>query len=167
MALLARLKPFNERKGHLTRTYMVEGARFFVDRGWYEVTNDFGSKLKLLHQDHYDLDSPLLFDVCTAKEAEELEENERKVVEVKATPRQPAKALTRGETNKLQARVRELTSPESGDLTSADVTTPPAMLDPDPEGKELDDSVAEEGRAVEVGRVAKSSPPPKQRTRRG
>lgn len=166
MALLARLKPYNERKGHLTRTYMIDGARFFVDRGWYQVSEDLGAKLRTLHQDHYDEDSPLLFDVCTPAEAEKLERAEQKQVEEKATPRRPAQVVTRS--SRAQVASATASGNESGDLTSADLKSPPAMLDPDPDGKELEEPDADEGRAVEVGRVSGGrTQPPKPRRRGG
>jgi hypothetical protein len=170
MALLARLKPYNVKKGHLTRIYMIDGARFYEDRGWYEVPDDLGEKLRVLHQDHYDDDSPDLFDVCTADEAEALEARELKAVEVKAT----AKKALKISDSTLRERVRALTSrepDESGDLTSAELKpAPAAMIDPadDDDDKAADE---DEGRAVEVGRVtppahAGKSLPPKPRTRR-
>lgn len=172
MALLARLKPYNVKKGHLTRIYMIDGARFYEERGWYEVPDGLGEKLRELHQDHYDEDSPELFDVCTPEQAEALEQREAKAIEVKAT----AKKALKISDSTLRERVRALTtrerSPEneSGDLTSAELKPTPAMIDPvddDDDAKPDED----EGRAVEVGRVtppaqAGKSIPPKPRTRR-
>lgn len=92
MTLLARLKPYNEKKNQLTRTYMIDGARFYEDRGWYEVDDALGEKLRDLHQDHYDEDSPFLFDVATPEEAERLEQKEAKqqAEQLRATSRNPA-----------------------------------------------------------------------------
>jgi hypothetical protein len=178
MALLARLKPYNEKKRHLTRVYMIDGARFFSERGWYEVSDALGEKLKVLHQDYHDDDSPMLFDVCTPEQAEKIDEKESAVVETKASARRPAQA-------EIRRRVQSLTNAESGDMTSDDVKTPkaeqpmldpeegkeqPPMLDPDPEGKELSEDDEDEGRAVAVGRVAPAtsgrSSPPKTRVKR-
>lgn len=158
--MLVRLKPFNERKRHLTRTYMFDGARFFVDRGWYDVPDAFAERLRDLRQDYHDLDSPILFDVCTTKQAEALEEAEV-AAEVKATARRPATIVT----TRSQA---ERKPSESGDMTSADVVTPPAppaMIDPADEDSDADE---DQGRVVEVGRVSKSNPPagPKERRKK-
>lgn len=168
MALLARLKPYNVKKGHLTRIYMIDSARFYEERGWYEVPDDLGEKLRGLHQDHYDEDSPDLFDVCTPEQAEALEARELKAVEVKAT----AKKALKIPSTRFQDRVRELTTPrdESGDLTSDELKpTPATMIDPADDDDDKPDE--DEGRAVEVGRVspaaqAGKSMPPKPRTRR-
>lgn len=165
MALLARLKPYNIKKGHLTRIYMIDSARFYEERGWYEVPEDLGGKLRELHQDHYDLDSPFLFDVCTEAEAEALEQREAKVIEIKSTPKRPSTIQER------VARINSRDSGESGDLTSAELNAPPPkMIDPadDDEDEKTDE---DEGRAVEVGRVippaqSGKSLPPKPRTRR-
>jgi hypothetical protein len=168
MALLVRLKPYNERKGHKTRTYMIDGARFFEERGWYEVSDSFGEKLRALKQDHYetDPDAPKLFDVCSPGQATALEEAET-AAEIKATVRKPATLIS----SRVEQRA------ESGDLKSTDFTAPapapvslPPMVDPDPDGAELaDDSEADVGRVVQVGRVGGGKsvpPPPKTRTRR-
>lgn len=92
MTLLARLKPYNEKRNQLTRTYMIDGARFYVDRGWYEVPDALGEKLRDLHQDHYDPDSPFLFDVGTPEEAQAIEDRETRQAEeaLRATARNPA-----------------------------------------------------------------------------
>jgi hypothetical protein len=167
--MLARLKPYNPKKGHLTRIYMFDGNRFYEERGWYEVPDDLAEKLRGLHQEHYDEDSPDLFDVCTPEEAEALERRDAKALEVKSTPRAPA--------NIIGERVRALNSrretSESGDLTSDDVKqTPPKMVDPAEDEADAEaDTDEDEGRAIEVGRVsppaqAGRSTPPKPRTRR-
>jgi hypothetical protein len=169
MSLLVRLKPLNERKHHNVKTYMIDGIRFFVERGWYEVSDAIADTLRELHQDHYDLDSPLLFDVCTPAQAEKLENfEEHAAVTAKATARRPASV------------VNTRRSDESGDMTSADVTgvavdppnaVAPTMLDPDPNGEELPDpSTApvedeDDGRVLEVGRVTSKSQAPKARMR--
>ena len=91
MPFLARLKPLNERKGHKVKLYMIAGARFYVERGWYEVDDALADKLRDLHQDHYDLESPMLFDVCTEEEALRLEQSERAAAATaRATVAQPA-----------------------------------------------------------------------------
>jgi hypothetical protein len=162
--MLVRLKPFNERKRHLTRTYMFDGVRFFVDRGWYDVADAFADRLRDLRQDYHDPDSPLLFDVCTPKQAEALEQAEV-AAEVKATARRPATVVT----TRSQEERKQQQSSESGDMTSADVTSPspaPAMIDPADEDVDAEE---EQGRVVEVGRVSKSSPPssgPKERRKK-
>lgn len=162
MALLARLKPYNERKRHLVRTYMIDGARFFEERGWYEVSDALGERLRPLTQDYHDEDSPKLFDVCTKEEAEALEQREAEA-EVKASAKRPAQVVTTRSQSSRRA--------ESGDMTSADVVAPAEptkLLDPDPAGEELADDV-DDGRLAEVGRVSGSKPPsgPKERRRGG
>jgi hypothetical protein len=148
MPYLARLKPLNERKGYKVRVYMFEGARFMVERGWYEVPDDLAVKLRLLHQEHYDLDSPMLFDVCTPEEAERLEESERRVAHTeRATVSRPAS---------VQRATTTTTESSGGDLTSADLKQPATMIDPADE----DDEVEDEGRVTEVGKVTRPSAAP-------
>jgi hypothetical protein len=127
MTLLARLKPYNERKGHLTRTYMIDGSRFFVDRGWYEVPDALGEKLRDLHQDHHNEDSPFLFDVGTQAEAERLEQREVEA-ETKATARRPATA-SGGRRAVAQPSpwpsIPSSNSETQGDITTADIAAKP------------------------------------------
>lgn len=170
MALLARLKPLNERKGHRVRIYMYEGARFYVDRGWYEVDEALAEKLRDLHQDYDDPDSPDLFDVCTREEAERLEQAEidREASE-RASVARPAKVVNVRQT--LGRRVPIEKDPyEGNDLTSAEVRAgggskpQQEMIDPEPDAlDDLDKDDADsksKGRALEVGRVNKPSSPP-------
>lgn len=146
MPFLVRLKPFNEKKGYLVRVYMIEGIRFHEERGWYEVPDDLAEKLRELHQDHYDEDSPLLFDVCTPKQAEKLDAKAAEVEEVKASARKPAQV----------ARSRSLES--GGDMSTADIKTPkPAAVEPaaaEPEEDADDGGDPDEGRHAEIGRVS-------------
>lgn len=182
MSLLARLKPYNERKGHLTRTYMIDGSRFFVDRGWYEVPDALGEKLRELHQDHHNEDSPYLFDVGTQAEAEKIEQKEVEA-ETKATARRPATVTgaRRVAPPSPWPSIPSSNSETQGDITTADIAakptgstavTPPVeesahpdLLDPAPEGEDLE---ADDGRIREVGRVGfdESSKSPKERRRK-
>jgi len=146
MSMLVRLKPINERKGFVVRTYMVEGARFYVDRGWYEVDDSLADKLSNLHQNYDDPDSPPLFDVLSRSAAEALEQQEidreanaRASASRPATPAGSRRVSTPG-------RARTGRAEGEGDLTSADVTGRRPLLDPDPDGEELVNE-NDEGRA--------------------
>lgn len=142
MSLLVRLKPYNERKGHLVRVYMIGGWRFLEERGWYEVPEALVEQLQLreLHQAHYNEDSPALFDVCTPEQAERLEEKERAREErEKATARKPTP-------------IESAKASSSRDLSTADLTPTPKMIDPDPDGEELDEA-SDDGRIASVGKV--------------
>lgn len=165
--LLARLKPFNEKKGYRTRTYMIDGARFYVERGWYEVPVSLGEKLKELHQDHYDEDSPALFDVATQKEAEAIDRREKQaVINAKASARRPAQVvrtrlpigpLPTNNTGGIEAL------PEGGDFTTEDISSSDSedgetgeeqkLLDPNPDGSG-DDEEPNDGRIKEIGKVS-------------
>ena len=150
---LARLKPYNEKRGHVVRIYMIAGLRFDVDRGWYEVDDALAEELSKLTQNYDDPESPELFDVVTKEKAEQMEQAEADAEErAKATARRPA-SPSAGRPSRSSR-----TSDERGDLSSSDVATattePPAMLDPDPDGEELAESAPESERVVEVGRVS-------------
>jgi hypothetical protein len=76
MAMLARIKPYNPKRGHLVRRYMVKGIRFDVNRGWYKVDEALADYLKTVTQNPNDPDTPPVFDVLTEAAARELEEAE-------------------------------------------------------------------------------------------
>lgn len=125
MTLLARLKPFNEKKGYLTKIYMIDGYRFLADKGWYEVTDEFGATLKELHQSHYDEESPLLFDVASPDDAEKLEEKEKQAaIDAKSTARQPQKFTGKQRTQALPVNNAGGIAGIPGDLTTEDLYKP-------------------------------------------
>lgn len=144
--LLVRLKPLHERKGHKLQVYMYEGMRFQVERGWYRVARSLAEKLRALHQEHYDDESPLAFDVCTEEEALKLEEKERReAVNQRATVSQAANA------QRVSPRLGE---GGGGDMTTSDLK--PASTDMLDGADEDDDDTSdpEDGRLQEVGRVS-------------
>lgn len=137
MTLLARLKPFSERKGYLTRIYSIDGYRFYAERGWYEVSDALGEKLKELHQQHYDEESPYLFDVATEEDATKIDEKESEAVAAaKATARAPQKLRNRATQVWPVNNAGGIDGlPETGDLTTLDINagkvldTPPVVSD--------------------------------------
>ncbi len=86
---LVRLKPYNPNRGHKLRRFMTDGIRFDNSKGWYRVSQAMADKLSKIHQDYYDMDSPLAFDVRTQEEALELEERESMEKERRAAASQP------------------------------------------------------------------------------
>lgn len=77
MTMLARLKPYNKKKGCLIRRFTVFGVRFQEERGWYKVDDEVAAYLQTVHQDNNDPDSTMAFDVCTQDEAEAMESEEK------------------------------------------------------------------------------------------
>jgi hypothetical protein len=78
--LLVRLRPYNPRKGLVLRkyTHAETGARFEEAMGWYKVPAAVAQKLRAVHQQPRDADTPLAFDVCTVVEAKEMDKAERR-----------------------------------------------------------------------------------------
>jgi hypothetical protein len=114
--LWVRLKPRNERKGIKLRRYLAFGMRFDESAGWYKVPTkielsdkrivDVGKYLSNVRNDNDDPESPLAFDVMTEKDARNLDAEERKAKEVRATA--------------VEARpVKPV------DMTTADLNSPP------------------------------------------
>ena len=144
---LVRIK--KGKKGFPVQRYVIKGKLFKATDGWYEVDASLAAELATLHASHYDEESPLLFQVCTREEAERIDEAEAKKAE-KASARAPKKAeTTRIGTLTTDDLKGEPSFDEAFEAAEAEAE-PPAMLDPDPEGKELE---AEEG-LVAVGRAA-------------
>ena len=71
--LLARLKPYNPRRGHVLRSYTYAGIRFREERGWLRVEKPVADYLRTVHQLPGNPYSPLAFDVCTDDEARALD----------------------------------------------------------------------------------------------
>lgn len=78
--LYVRLKPHNPRRGHVLRRYSFRGLRFNEGR-WFKVPSALAQELAVVHQKHGDPDSPLAFDVATEKQANAIEEAERRKLE--------------------------------------------------------------------------------------
>lgn len=137
---LVRLKPrpSKKRKGvsQTPARYMIKGIRFDEARGWYRITDaEFARELRrITHNDRPD--GVLIFDVTTAEHAREIEKEE-------------ARSKTRSAADDAQhvqtvQPVSRRTSARANALTTQDATAEPVMLDPDPEGDELE-SASEDG----------------------
>jgi len=194
--MLVRLKqPLNPKKGIKVQRYMFEGIRFEAEAGWYEVSMDLANKLKDLHQEHYDEDSPKLFDVTTADGAVRIEEADvaRAEAQKRAAASKPHKVghpIPRGSVRKPKSSTTMTTDdldhpkppgeteddPEEDleeDLGHETDSVEPKMIDPAPEGEdaagEPDGRVHSVGRVTSAGNNPGSTPPhaprPRQRGR--
>ena len=92
MAMLARLKPYNKRKRHLLRIVNYRGIKFESAKGWYKIDDATAAVIASVHQDPYDKDSPLAFDVMSQDEAREIEAAEKRAAEEKAKATDPIDA---------------------------------------------------------------------------
>ena len=89
---LARLKPRNPRKGLVMGSHTYQGMRFTVEAGWHEVDESTADYLRTVHSNVENDESPLAFDVCTPKEAQELEDRQRLAAEQRASAANPVRA---------------------------------------------------------------------------
>jgi len=156
-----RIRP--GRKGFKVKRYCYKGTIYDAVRGWYRVPQHLAEELAELHQDEYDEESPMLFDVVTQERAAEIDENEKAAVE-RATAAAPNQVEPGRRRTVVTRAGRERVG--SGDLTTADLPENQeregAMLDPDPDGEELE-ATSEHGEGVvPVGRVTLDDPPPQQ-----
>jgi hypothetical protein len=92
MTMLARIKPYNKRRGHLVRILNYRGIKFDATKGWYRVDDATAAVISSIHQDQNDLESPLAFDVMTEDAARTLEKVETKKLEEKAKASDPIDA---------------------------------------------------------------------------
>lgn len=131
-------RPAKPRKG-LPRTpgrYMFRGVRFEESRGWYQITDAvFAKELsELTHNDRED--GVPIFDVMTQEQAQATQARERR----SKLKREVEDAEVQTVTPNVSPRARR----SSNAITTSDVrpeaepVAEPAMIDPDPEGEELD-----------------------------
>jgi hypothetical protein len=120
--IVARLKPYNPKRGCVLRTYTVMGVTF-REGSWYEPPAEVIPIIRNENQIPGDPDTPLAFDVCLKSEARDLVERERQAA---AKAEEPDDAV--------------LIDPLAGALTTADlpknrkkVEPPPANLDDEDE----------------------------------
>lgn len=147
MEKFVRLKPFNPKRGYKIRRYHIGGILFREDRGWYRMRDEaLLAKLERLTQDPSDPDSKPLFDICSEKEAMALDDKEQ-VKEGRAAPKQAQAVAPRSTT----VTTKDVKPAKETDVAEIEQ---PAMLDPDPDGEELEQRDPDEGRVKEVGRVA-------------
>lgn len=121
MPQLVRIKPFNARKGNLTRSYTYKGLLFKEEAGWHEVDDAVADYLKTATTDG-NADSPLVFDVAG-------DEDEATDIEEKA-----CKAATRATADKPHRMSFVTDQPHkptgsSGDLTLEEVNPRAARAD--------------------------------------
>jgi hypothetical protein len=83
--LLVRIKPYNPRIGHVTRTFAYRGILFDEARGWMRVSKGVADYLKTVRQEAYDRTSPLAFDVMTENDAKEQDDRELEDARVRAS----------------------------------------------------------------------------------
>lgn len=75
--LLARLKPYNKRRGHLLQRLHISGfGRLDASKGWYAVDEALADRLRACRQDENDPNSPEACDVVTEEEAREIDARE-------------------------------------------------------------------------------------------
>lgn len=65
-----RLKPYNPRRGCYLRNYVDSrtGAKFSVEKGWYQVPRSLADRLGKVTQRSHDPDSPLAFEIMSEDE---------------------------------------------------------------------------------------------------
>lgn len=97
--LLARIKPFNAKKGQTMRTHSFNhnGTRvkFVEGHGWYAVDHSLAARLRQVRCSDMDPESNLAFDVCSATEARKVEAREEAALEqeTRSPARRPRSAV--------------------------------------------------------------------------
>lgn len=104
---LARLRPFDLRRGHRLRRYTYRGVRFQEGRGWYAVEPQVAVYLRSVRQVPSDPYSPLAFDVMTETDAKVTDDEESARAEPKRAAEQAQRTAARSEPEKKPtARVK-------------------------------------------------------------
>ena len=82
-----RLKRYDPKHGIVLKQFWYHGIKFLESEGWYVVSDEVADYLKAhARQKATDHQSPEAFEICTEKEAREIDEKEN----IEATPRRPA-----------------------------------------------------------------------------
>lgn len=158
--MLVRVKPYNPKRGQLARRVTINEVRFDVERGWYKVDAEFAAMLKRETLGG-DPNGPLVFDVCTPEEAQEIQRREDQAAEAARAEKPIVPEVV---------TPKRRSSTDSGTLTTVDLATKsatPIIADgADPED-ELDQDAEDDadGRVLAVGRMPEDKPAPKSRTR--
>jgi len=95
--LLVRIKEHDPRRGHVLRRYAYKGIRFQEGNGWYRVSEEVGDYLREVHQKAGDASSPRAFDVCTEKQAREVDKKEAREEQPKRPADNAREAVARDE----------------------------------------------------------------------
>ncbi len=95
--LLVRIKEHDPRRGQVLRRYTYKGIRFQEGNGWYRVSEEVGEYLKKVHQKAGDANSPGAFDVCTEKQAREVDKKEAREEQPKRPADNAREAVARDE----------------------------------------------------------------------
>jgi hypothetical protein len=132
---LVRIKPYDPRRKRVTRRYHVRGVLFREENGWYKVDDEFAEFLSKQSHDSADPEAPTIFDVCEPDEAEAIDFKEQQR-NVRAT-----------------AANAEVVTAKEAVAKPKEFEVKPAMIDPDPEGLEVEN----DDEAENVGRVSASS----------
>jgi len=140
--VLARLKPYNPKRGHVMQRYVAKGARFLAGV-WYEVPKSLGDYLAEVTEQDQDPDSPLAFDVGDLEHARDVmrrekEEEERRRRRVTGTKvRQTGKDGVVREINLDEEDEFEEEDEHAAALTTADLEPkkPKAKKKPAPRKK--------------------------------
>ncbi len=118
--MLVRLKPYDQRIGHVLRRFTYAGVKIHEERGWHRVTKQVADYLRGVRQVANDEYSPLAFDVCTDEEAKALDTRE----EVESKVRKSA-----------TDDVRLSPARNEGVLTTAQLAEPPKANSADAKGR--------------------------------
>lgn len=158
MSMLVRLKPYDPRRGHVLRRYTVSlwDTRFEVQRGWYEVPDEWAAYLRTLRQNANDSYSKEAFDVCTRAEAERIDALEAAAADPKAGAAHPYQVGPKGARHVGSTLVETNDPfPNAGAITTADL---PKMSSDAP----VDDFSGAGEAGMSLQPAAPSPPPPVQ-----
>ena len=161
MSKLVRLKPLNPRRGALCRRYMFRGFRFDVELGWYEVSDELALELKPLTQHDSDPEGVALFDIMTREDALAEDAKEKSKI-----PGKSAADAPRSVDLKRPLRVESDDVVDGGKSDDDGATPPLKMLDPDPEGKELEEGTDTPEDVRRVGLITTDDVAKKPKTRK-
>jgi len=138
--MLARLKPYNPRRGNIIRRFSVFGIKFREAKGWYKVPDEVAAYLRTVCVDNNDPESAPAFDVCTEAEARAMDKKARLAALKKGQAHEPVDVAIdmtdqavreREELGGMRARVEPVGSIASLDMEADDELPAPNDLTTD------------------------------------
>jgi hypothetical protein len=164
--MLARLKPYNPKRGFKIRRFSVHGIRFDVGGKWYVVDPHVAEYLKTVKNDNNDPDSPFAFDVCTEEAAKTLMQDEREVQLRAGIVEMPRPVLLDMTADGIKAQADAASQRSTAQLAVVD---PDKGVEPDKDAGKVkdDDELGDDDEHEETGALTTDALPKPSNKRKG
>ena len=116
-----RLKRYDPKHGIVLKQYWYKGIKFLESEGWYVVSDEVANYLKEnTRQRASDPQSSEAFEICTEKEAQEIDDKEN----LESKPRRPAEKARVTKPRGAAAKEKKTRRPRKSKQKSETVSSP-------------------------------------------